>query len=59
VFFDPEKPADKILDRDILPTVERLCTQVIAADHQWYDANPNEFIDVRGVKWVRGLENSK
>lgn len=53
VLFDAKSPADKILDREILPTVERLCEEVLQMDAAYRKSKPNEFIDKSGVKWRR------
>lgn len=53
VLFDPQKPAEKILDREILPEVQRLCAHIIAADAAWRASKPKEFTDQLGVHWVR------
>lgn len=53
VMFEPERPADKILDREILPLVEKYCQQIIQIDNKWRESKPNEFTDERGVVWRR------
>lgn len=53
VFFDPERPADKILDREILPTITARCKEIIDIDREWRGSNPSEFTDERGKKWRR------
>lgn len=53
VIFEPERPADKILDREILPIIERLCAEIIQVDRDWRKSNPNEFVDGSGQKWRR------
>lgn len=51
--FDPQAPADRIFDRDILPEVEARCREILALDSQWRDAKPAEFTDESGQVWVR------
>lgn len=51
VFFEPERPADKILDRELLPTIQKLCNEILAMDSVYRKSNPNEFVDKAGVKW--------
>ena len=53
VLFDLSAPADKILDRDILPTVEKLCEEIVAIDAAYIRSAPSEFVDEAGVKWRR------
>lgn len=53
VLFDVKAPADKILDREILPTVERLCEEILQIDTAYRRSKPNEFVDESGVKWRR------
>lgn len=53
VMFEPERPADKILDRDILPIVEQRCRQILALDAEYVRSNPSEFADEKGGKWTR------
>jgi hypothetical protein len=53
VLFEPERPADKILDREILPIVQRFCDEILALDAAYVKSDPGEFVDVRGVRWRR------
>lgn len=53
VLFEPERPADKILDRDILPNVEKFCQEILAADRSYRHNEPAEFVDKQGVRWTR------
>lgn len=53
VLFEPERPADKILDRELLPTIEKLCQEILATDHAWRRSDPAEFVDKAGVRWRR------
>lgn len=53
VLFDPESPADKILDREIIGEVEARCKEIIALDKQWRSEKPKEFIDESGQIWQR------
>lgn len=53
VSFDPKDPADKILDRDILPIIEKKCEGIITADRAWRSKNPPEFTDTQGRTWIR------
>lgn len=53
VLFDAKAPADKILDREILPAVERFCAEILALDAAFVRGSPNEFVDDAGVKWRR------
>ena len=53
VLFEPERPADKILDRNILPNVEKFCQEILAMDRAFRKNEPNEFVDKTGVRWWR------
>lgn len=53
VLFEAKSPADKILDREILPTIERLCKEILEIDAAYRRSKPNEFVDASGVKWRR------
>lgn len=53
VLFEPERPADKILDRELLPLIEERCRQIIVADKAFRNAAPEIYIDTSGVKWSR------
>jgi hypothetical protein len=53
VLFEPERPADKILDRELLPIIESKCKQILAMDRKFRATNPSEFTDANGVKWQR------
>jgi hypothetical protein len=54
VFFDCDHVADKILDRDLVPEVERWC----AFTHKdglyyWENTPPAEFTDSDGIHWKK------
>jgi hypothetical protein len=51
VFFDPENPADKIIDRNLLPLVQKKCREIIAADKDFRSNKPSEFTDEDGTVW--------
>lgn len=53
VLFEPERPADKILDREVLPTIQKLCDEILQIDHAYRRSDPSEFIDEAGVTWRR------
>ena len=55
VLFDPVSPADKILDRELLPGVQKICRQVLEADRAFRAATPAEFSDESGAIWRRGV----
>jgi len=54
VLFEPERPANKILDRELLPAIESLCRQIIDADNAWRSVEPMEFTDKAGTTWRHG-----
>ena len=51
VLFDPKSPAEKILDRDLVPLVEPVCDRIVAADKAYISAPPAEYTDVSGALW--------
>lgn len=52
VLFDCDAVTDKILDRDLVPEVEKDCAIVHAqALKFWKETPPNQFTDRRGVTW--------
>lgn len=53
VLFEPERPADKILDRELLPVIQDLCKRIIATDDAFRRAKPGRFTDSHGDVWVR------
>lgn len=53
VFFDPKNPADKILDRDLVAPVEKICKEAISTDEAWRASKPNEWTDKDGTTWRR------
>lgn len=53
VLFEPERPADKILDPTLLPLIERACTEILSLDRDYISSDPGEFTDERGQKWRR------
>jgi hypothetical protein len=54
VFFDPERVADKIIDRDLVPVVQSFCFNILAMDKEWRASSfSNEFIDEDNVRWIR------
>jgi hypothetical protein len=53
VLFDPKDPADKILDREILPEIEKQCEAIVAYDAAWIKSGPTQFKDTKGDIWVK------
>jgi len=53
VLFDLNKPADKILDRAVLPIVQKYCLEIKQEDKLYRDSRPNEFTDQNGDVWRR------
>lgn len=53
ILFDLANVADKIIDRDLVPKVERIARQIIAMDAEFCRNLPNEYIDSTGAHWVR------
>ena len=53
VLFDVKAPADKILDRELLPDVEALCAEILRLDAAFIASDPGEFTDTKGCTWRR------
>jgi len=53
VLFDLKAPADKILDRELLPDIEALCEEIRRLDAAFLRSQPNEFTDNTGATWRR------
>ena len=51
VLFDPEHVADKIIDRELTPLVQRLCEDMLRMDREFMASKPGEFKDSRGGVW--------
>lgn len=54
VDFDPERPADEILDPRLIPLIEARVKEVRALDREFMrSAGPAEFTDETGQRWKR------
>jgi hypothetical protein len=53
VTFDPDKIADKILDRALVPLISKYVDEIYGIDKAFRKSNPAQFIDERGVTWRR------
>jgi hypothetical protein len=53
VTFTPDKIADEIIDSDLLPSVKEIVKQILKIDAAFRKTKPSEFIDDKGVTWVR------
>lgn len=53
VLFDANSPADKIIDRELLPDVEAICREVLRLDAAFRASSPDEFTDDQGHTWRR------
>lgn len=53
ILFDISDPADKILDPDLLPIVERYCAEIIRLDEEYITSRPDKFTDETGQVWRR------
>jgi len=53
VVFDPDRVAEKILDRAIVPLVQRHVDQIYTIDKEFIRSDPDEFTDKKGQKWKR------
>ncbi len=53
VYFNPDSPADKILDREILPEVLHYCPILIQMDSDFIASDPDHVRDGKGRLWKR------
>lgn len=53
VWFDPERVADRILDRSLVPLIEEHIKTIFALDAEYIKSNPCQFTDEKGTKWCR------
>jgi hypothetical protein len=53
VFFDIDRPAEKIIDRDLVPSVIAACKKVRDMDRKFLADGPKEITDAYGHKWTR------
>lgn len=55
VFFTPDKIAEKILDKALVPFIVELSDAILEEDRRWWEAKPSRFVDASGVVWERSL----
>ena len=53
VLFEPERPADKIIDPVLLPMVNEACKVILQIDHDFIRNYPKKFTDSAGHTSVR------
>jgi hypothetical protein len=53
VMFDPKDPAEKILDRELVPLVIAACKEIFELDNAFMKSDPGEYIDEKGQTWKR------
>jgi len=53
VMFDPKDPAEKILDRELVPLVIVACKEIFQLDNAFMKSNPGEYTDEKGQTWRR------
>lgn len=54
VGFDPQSVADRILDRDLVPVLEKVCPVIIAADQLFLNSpDSSQYTDKTGQRWMR------
>lgn len=56
VFFDPEKPADRILDKDLLPEIDQACAYIIGIDTHSRHTMVDSYTDKTGTTWLKMSE---
>lgn len=53
IVFDPERVADKIIDRELVPLINDFVASAFALDADFIKGDPNAFVDERGQVWKR------
>lgn len=53
VSFDKDNIADKILRPELVPEIEKYCSQISEMDATYRASDKNEFTDYRGVTWQK------
>lgn len=53
VLFDVHAPADKILDRELLPIVQQYCDAILQLDADFIRSDPSQFTDEKNRVWRR------
>jgi hypothetical protein len=53
VVFDPRNIAEKIIDRTLVPLVEKACATIMAEDAKFARHLPDIWTDKEGHKWQR------
>lgn len=53
VWFEPERPAKKILDRDLVPAIVARCEEMFAIDRAYMGSNLRQFKDETGAVWEK------
>ena len=53
VWFEVERIADRIIDRELVPLVERAVGEILDLDRQYMRSERDEFTDESGKKWRR------
>lgn len=53
ILFNPNAVADKILDRELYPHVQRIADQALAMDAKYVEEQPDTFTDAAGTTWRR------
>ncbi len=53
IFFQAHEVADKIIDRELYPLVQKAVDEILREDKRFIDSNPAEYIDQTGTTWRR------
>lgn len=53
ILFDPERIAEKILDPNLVPQIERLVAEIFRLDRDFMHNRPGEYMDENGETWQR------
>lgn len=51
IFFDADRVADKIIDRELYPLVQAAVDEILILDRKFIASNPSEFTDEKGAVW--------
>lgn len=53
ILFDARSVADKIIDRDLYPKVQKVVNEILRQDKAFIASNPDQYTDETGVTWKR------
>lgn len=59
IIFDPEKVADKVIDKTIIPEIIRIFQDIQQIDKEYRASRPPSFVDEEGITWNREIKENK